>query len=91
MLHEDGRRPLAVKRHRTRHALQRSGVVSRRLEEAADRGFATAQHTVERPVGVAEQLLGGEGGAVATSEDEAVGQPLPCHPDEVEDSGTLAR
>ena len=82
---------LAVKRHRARHALQRSGVVSRRLE-AADRGFAfTAQHTVERPVGVAEQLLGGEGGAVATSEDEAVGQPLPCHPDESRTSGTLAR
>jgi hypothetical protein len=52
----------------------------------ADRGCAfAAEYAIERTVGVAEQLLGNEGGAVATSVDETVGQPLPCYPDEVED------
>jgi hypothetical protein len=90
VLHEDGRRSLAVERDRAGHLFERAPAVTRRLEQQDDRCFALpAQHAVDRALAVAEDLLGREGAAVAAGEDEAAGPALARRLGEVQDLGDI--
>src|SRR5215467_5804382 len=67
---------LAVQADDAGDAIDRAAVVRHGLEQLGHRRLALAlENAIDRASGVLQELLGGEGRAVATDEDERVGPP----------------